>query len=205
MVPLKYKVPRVICCTPHYFIGNEPNVEKLSYKAMRQRPVFMVPSGTKNLAANRPVTSNELLPVVGELEMVTDGDNSGEDGHYVDIGFDRKWIQIDLEQLARLYAIVVWHDGHNYAVYRDVVLQVSNDPEFCSGVRTLFNNDHDNSSGLGQGRYKGYVETRYGKIIDAGGVQARYLRLYSKGSSRNDQNKYVEVAVYGLGQVKPQR
>jgi hypothetical protein len=137
--------------------------------------------------------------------MVSDRDIRGEDGHQVDIGFGLKWIQIDVEQCTPIYAIVVWHhwrQGQFYTVYRDVVVQVSNDPDFRRDVRTLFNNDHDNSSGLGRGEDKGYFESRYGKIIDAGGVRARYIRLYSNGNTNSDCNQYSEVAVYGLGMAK---
>ena len=42
-----------------------------------------------------------------------------------------------------------------------------------------------------------YVETAEGKLIDAKGVQGRYVRLYSKGNNNNDLNHYIEVEVYG--------
>ncbi|MDP6637343.1 MAG: hypothetical protein QGG42_20795 [Phycisphaerae bacterium] len=205
-VPLKLNIPKHISCCPKRPWSEEPNVEEFSRKSLHERPAFMVPTGTANLAANRPVSSNELLPVIGELEMITDRDNRTDDGNYVDIGFGLKWIQIDLEQSAPIYAIVVWHNwrqGQFYTIYRDVIVQVSDDPEFKRNVRTLFNNDHDNSSELGRGKDKGYVASRYGKIIDAGGVRVRYIRLYSNGNSNNDRNLYTEVAVYGLGKTKP--
>ncbi|MCP4375373.1 MAG: hypothetical protein GY794_04250, partial [bacterium] len=169
-VPLKLKIPEQIFCVLMRPYFNEPNVEKFNYRHMDKRAAFMVPSGTENLAAYRPVTSNEALPVIGELGIVTDDEISGEGGYSVNIGFEQKWIQIDLEQCAPIYAIVVWHQwrqGQCYSVYRDVIVQVSNTPDFKSGVQTLFNNDHDNSSGMGRGKDKGYYETRFGKIIDA--------------------------------------
>ena len=66
-----------------------------------------------------------------------------------------------------------------------------------SNVQTVFNNDHDNSAGLGIGSDMHYVETSEGKLIDAKGVRGRYVRLYSGGNSNNDLNHYIEVEVYG--------
>ena len=77
-------------------------------------------------------------------------------------------------------------------------MQVSDDKDFISGVTTVFNNDHDNSAGLGAGRDKEYIETFDGKLFDPKGVKARYVRLYSSGNTSNDMNHYVEVEVYGL-------
>lgn len=209
LVPLKLNLPRPGFHRPMYGLPEEPNVEKPG----GERSVFMVPPGTENLAAYRPVTSNEAIPVTGDLGMVTDNDKRSYDGYVLGlgVGFDQnmvirpQWVQIDLEQCAPIYAIAVWHDWSltsHYTVVRDVIVHVSNDPEFCRDIRTLFNNDHDNSSGMGRGKDRGYAETHQGKLIDACGVRARYMRLYSRGSSRDDMNRYVEVAVYGLGLAK---
>jgi hypothetical protein len=77
------------------------------------------------------------------------------------------------------------------------VVRVSNDADFVKGVSEVFNNDHDNSSGLGVGQDKEYIETNDGKLVDCKGIQARYVRLYSNGSTSNDLNHYIEVEVYG--------
>ena len=78
------------------------------------------------------------------------------------------------------------------------MVQVADDADFITNVRTLFNNDHDNSSGLGLGTDKEYWETYEGKLIEAKGTVARYVRLYSNGSTADDQNHYTEVEVYGV-------
>jgi len=157
----------------------------------------MMPQGTVNLALGKPVTSNEPLPIVGDLEMVTDGDKDGEDGHNVDIGFGHKWVQIDLKAACSISAIGVWHYHGEVRAYRDVVVRVSNDPDFIE-YKTIFNADHDNSSGVGIGEDMGYVESCYGKLIWCPKLQpVRYIRLYSKGNTSNDQNHYTEVEVYG--------
>ena len=107
-------------------------------------------------------------------------------------------MQIDLGDVYQLEAVAVWHFHNQARVYRDVVVQVSNDPDFITDVQTIYNNDHDNSAGLGVGRDKEYIETYEGKIIDPAGTEGRYVRLYSSGNTSNDMNHYVEVEVYGL-------
>jgi hypothetical protein len=62
---------------------------------------------------------------------------------------------------------------------------------------TVFNNDYDNSAGLGVGEDLGYVETSEGKLIDAQGVEGRYVRLYSNGNHLDGENHYTEVEVFG--------
>jgi len=42
-----------------------------------------------------------------------------------------------------------------------------------------------------------YVETAEGKLVDAKGGKARYVRLYSRGNNANELNHYVEVEVFG--------
>lgn len=58
--------------------------------------------------------------------------------------------------------------------YVDVVVQVSDDPAFKTAVKTIFNNDTDDSLGLGAGQDLSYVETYEGKLIEGKG--ARPLR-----------------------------
>ncbi len=96
-----------------------------------------------------------------------------------------------------IYAITAWHYHKEPTVYFDVAVQIADDPDFTRNVRTLFNNDIDNSAGLGVGTDMHYVETYKGELIDAKGHKARYVRLYSNGNNRNDLNHYIEVEVFG--------
>jgi hypothetical protein len=139
-----------------------------------------------------------MQPVIGEVEYATDGEKSGEDGYFVELGPGKQWIQIDLRESASLQAVLIWHYHSQARVYRDVVVQVSEDKDFISGAVTIYNNDHDNSSGLGVGKDKEYIETNEGRLIDPKGVKGRYVRLYSNGNTANDMNHYVEVEVYGM-------
>jgi hypothetical protein len=157
-----------------------------------------VPEGTVLLSGGKKVTSSDASPVIGDLDMITDGEKNGGDGYFVELGPGVQWVQIDLGASANLYAIVFWHFHAQARVYHDVIVQVSDDPSFKSGVTTVFNNDHDNSSKLGLGKDKEYIEVAEGKLFDPNGARGRYVRLSSKGNTTNDLNHYVEVEVYGV-------
>lgn len=182
------------------FVGTPKNIRTANLEMITGKPrgPFMVPVGTVLLSAGKPVTASDKEPVIGEIAFVTDGKKSGEDGYYVELGPMLQWVQIDLGKSQELTAILAWHYHSQARVYRDVVVQVSDDKDFISGVTTIFNNDHDNTSGLGAGKDKEYIETFDGKLFDPKGVKARYVRLHSGGNTSNDMNHYVEVEVYGL-------
>jgi len=192
-VVLKTRLP------PPLFVGtpvplNVPNLEP----AMKgKRPDFYVPAGTINLARGKKVTSSDNNPDVGTLDMVVDGDKDGNEGSWVELGPGKQWVQIDLVRKANIYAILIWHFHSQARVYRDVVVQVSDDPTFRSGVTTVFNNDFHGDLGPGAGKDLNYIETYQGKLIDAKGVKGRYVRLYSNGNTANKLNHYIEVEVWG--------
>jgi len=182
------------------FVGTPKNIRTPNLETITGRPrgPFLVPAGTVLLSAGKPVRSSDKEPVIGEIGFVTDGKKTGEDGYYVELGPMLQWVQIDLGKSQELTAIVAWHYHSQARVYRDVIVQVSDDKDFITGVTTVFNNDHDNTSGLGAGKDKEYIETFDGRLFDPKGVKARYVRLYSAGNTSNDMNHYVEVEVYGL-------
>jgi hypothetical protein len=172
---------------------NEPFVEE---PAGKPRAPFLAPEGTVNLALGKRVTCSDLAPSAGEVDFVTNGEKEASDFAILELAPGTQWVQIDLDQRATIYAIVVWHQHAEARVYRDVVVQVSDDPDFLEAV-TVFNNDYDNSSGLGIGTALGYVETSEGRLIDCRGVEGRYVRLYSRGNHLDDKNHYTQVDVYG--------
>lgn len=191
---LKLELPKPM------FVGTPKDIRtpNLERPTGAKRGPFYVPSGTELISQGQPVTSSDMMPIIGELDFVTDGEKSGEEGCFVELGPGLQWVQIDLGDVYQLQAIVVWHFHNQARVYRDVVVQVSNDPDFITDVQTVYSNDHDNSAGLGVGRDKEYIETYEGRIIDPAGAEGRYVRLYSSGNTSNDMNHYVEVEVYGL-------
>jgi len=190
---LKTKLP-----TP-LFVGTPVplNVTNLEPPMHGKRPDFYVPVGTRNLALNKKVTSSDDNPDVGSLDMVVDGDKDGNEGSWIELGPGKQWVEIDMAHRANIYAVIVWHFHSQPRVYRDVVVQISDDPSFRSGVTTIFNNDFHNEMGLGGGHGLNYIETYQGKLIDAKGAAGRYVRLYSNGNTTNKLNHYIEVEVWG--------
>ena len=192
-VVLKTQLP------PPLFVGTPAplHVPNLEPPTKGKRPDFYVPAGTINLAKGKKVTSSDSNPNVGTLDMVVDGDKDGNEGSWVELGPGKQWVQIDLAKKADIYAILIWHFHAQARVYRDVVVQVSDDPEFKSGVTTIFNNDFSNEIGAGAGKDLNYIETYQGKLIDAKDAKGRYLRLYSNGNTSNKLNHYIEIEVWG--------
>jgi hypothetical protein len=193
MAPLPLKLPKPM------FVGTPTNINvpNLQKPLGKPRPPFYAPAGCVNLAAGKTVISTDDMPIIGEIDMITDGDKEAADGSYVELGPFLQHITVDLEQQCEIYAVLVWHYHKQARVYFDVIVQVADDPDFITNVKTLFNNDIDNSAGLGIGKDMHYIETSEGKLIDAKGVEARYVRFYSCGSNANDLNNYIEVEVWG--------
>jgi len=192
-VPIDIELPR-----PHFEGTPRPaRVANLEKPRRGPRPQFLAPVGTENVALGKPVSSTDDEPFVGEIELITDGDKEAIDGSFVELSPFLQHVTIDLEDEYEIYAVAVWHYHKEARVYFDVVVQVAKDPDFISSVKTVFNNDIDNSAGYGAGKDKHYVETNEGKLIDAKAVHGRYVRLYSNGNSSDGQNHYIEVEVFG--------
>ena len=199
LVPLPLVLPKPMFQGTPKNIAPSKTMEKYDE---RPRAAFLAPEGVTNLALKKKVTSSDMAPIIGELNLATDGDKEGADGSYVELGPDTQWLQIDLGRPADIYAVVVWHYHAEGRVYHGVVVQVSDDPNFKEGVKTVFNNDFANSVGQGAGKNLEYIDDYRGKLMDARDekgtpVHGRYVRLYSKGNTSNDMNHYVEVDVYG--------
>lgn len=160
-------------------------------------PMIKVPADVTNVAAGKTVTSSDEWPIIGELDMITDGDKESEDGYYVELGEMQQWIQVDLEAKTEIYGIGLWHYHAQPRAYLDVIIQVSDDAEFASGVTTIFNNDHDDSSGMGQGSDPAYIEKNHGRLIPGQKATGRYVRFYSNGNTSDGLNQYIEVEVFG--------
>jgi hypothetical protein len=164
----------------------------------KPRAPFLAPKGCQNVALGKPVTSSDHDPISGDLKQITDGKKDAFDENVVVLRRRTQWVQVDLKGQYKIYAVLLWHEHKSPIVYRDVVVQASDDPDFTKGVTTLFNDDQDNSSGLGVGTDREYFEGYEGKLIDAKGVTCRYLRCYSKGSTDSALNCYTEIEAWGL-------
>ncbi len=193
LVPIELELPKAM------FVGTPTNmsIEKLEKPLGKPRPAFLAPKGVTNVALGKSVASTDDMPIIGDIEYITDGDKDADEGYFVELGPFTQHVTIDLEKKYDIYAVVLWHFHKQARVYFDVVVQVADDAEFTKNVKTIFNNDLNNSSGQGKGEDWHYVETAEGKLIDAKGVNGQFVRLYSKGNNSNDLNHYIEVAVYG--------
>jgi hypothetical protein len=194
LVPLNLKLP------PPAFKGTPKDfkltdlIEPLSDKP---RPPMMVPAGLKNLAKGTKLTSSDKNAKSADLEKLTDQDKEASDQSIIFLRKGPQWVQMDLGSANELFAIVIWHAHNTAKIYHDVIVQLSDDPDFLKDVKTIFNNDQDNSSGLGVGTDREYFETFEGKLINAKGAKARYIRFYCKGSTESALNEYTEIEVYG--------
>ncbi len=195
LVPLVLNLPNAA------FTGTPKDVATNSYTEPydpdKPRPPMMVPPDLKNIAPGSKVTCSDKNVPADNLAKLTDGDKEASDQSIIFLRKGTQWVQMDFGSPQEIFALVIWH-AHNMAkVYHDVIVRVADDADSIENVRTLFNNDQDNTSGLGVGTDREYFETREGKLINAKGVKARYIRFYSKGSTESALNEYTELEVYG--------
>jgi hypothetical protein len=197
LIEIKPEYPKPMFIGTPVPTGDIPNLEKPDPAAVQARLTLKVPKGTENVAKGKKVSSSDALPIIGTLDLVTDGDADGSDGCYVELAPGHQWVQIDLGAQYDIWKILLWHFHKQTAVYFDTNVQISNDPEFKKDVTVVYNSDHDNSSKLEKGSDPAYVETNHGRLIDGKGTKGRYVRLYSNGNTANEMNHYIEVQVYG--------
>ncbi|MDZ4858484.1 MAG: hypothetical protein SGI88_05840 [Candidatus Hydrogenedentes bacterium] len=195
--PLDIKLP------PPYFGGTPLDYfnEHLEEKNFKPREPFAAPKGATILSSAKTVSSSDPDPTNGKLSMITDGEKGYQTEYLTELGAGTQWVQIDLGQQSDIYAVLAWHFHAADRVYFDFVVRTADDAEFTKNVQTVYNNDYDNSSGLGIGKDKEYIESYEGRLInalkDGKPTSGRFVRLYSKGNTSDDTNHYVEVEVWG--------
>ena len=195
LAPLPLKLPLPTLKGTPDDLPKGPNIEPPPEKG---RAPFLAPKGAVNVALNKKVTSSDKRPMTGDLSQITDGKKEAFDDQVVEMRKGVQWVQVDLGEVCDIYAVVVWHDHRVLQVFRSVVVQTADDPDFIENVTVLFNNDTENAAGLGIGFDRQYFETQHGRLIPAPkGLRARYLRCYSKGSNLSALNCYQEIEVYG--------
>ena len=161
-----------------------------------------VPEGTLNLAKGKKVSSNAEVIPVGGLTRLTDGNKARQAGAYTELHRNGPlYIQVDLEQVATIHGVWLWRkwgEKRDAVIFKDTVVQLSEDPDFKKGVVTLFNSDFDESLGLGRGRGALYFETQYGRLFECTHIKGRYVRIYSGGViPERIGNSFVEIEVFG--------
>jgi len=193
-VPLKINLPAHTTKGTPEDLPAGPNIEPPPKTAPAP---LQVPAGVKNVATGKTVTSS-VAPYTGELTQVTDGKREPLDEDVVEFKKGTQWVQVDLGASHEIHAIAMWHDHRLLQAFHDVIVQISDDPEFKNNVTTLYNNDTDNSSKLGVGTDREYFELEFGRILPVKGIKARYVRGHTKGSSLSAINCWQEIEVYAL-------
>ena len=186
---------------PPYFGGTPLSYfnDHLEEKSFKPRGPFKAWKGTRVISRGKKVTSSDTDPTFGKLSMITDGEKGYQQEYLTELGTGPQWVQVDLGEPCTIYAVIIWHFHAADRVYFDVVVQTALDVEM-NGKITIFNNDYDNSSGLGTGDDKEYIESNEGKLIDCGpiGTTSRYVRCYSNGNTTDQTSHYVEIEVWGI-------
>lgn len=200
LVPLALELPKPV------FIGTPkaaPSGVRLDKNRKGPRKPYMVEKGLSNLAFEKPVTASDKEPIIGEIKQITDGDKEGASGSYVEFGPGLQWAQVDLGAAQEIHVIMFWFYHGDPRIYQDVIVQVAEDADFITGVKTIFNNDFDNSAGMGVGNDFEFFEVNEGQLVDAKKandgkpVKARYVRIFSKGSTADEMNRFTEIEVWG--------
>jgi hypothetical protein len=193
LTPLEFQLPKPL------FQGTPapiklPHLEKIS---PQKRAPFLAPEGTVNLSLKKSVTASDPFPVIGNLPLVTDGNKDGVEGSFVELGPGLQWVQVDLGRNCEITVVLLWLFHAQPRVYHDVIVQLSDDKDFITDVKTLFNNDHDNSAGMGIGKDLAYIETYEGRLIEAKGAKGQFVRVYTNGNTTDEVNHFTEVGIWG--------
>lgn len=178
-----------------------PNLEP-SRGAKPRSPVLAPMGCDRLLSSGCRVSSSDTNWGSEALAVITDGNKESTDSSAIKLASGVQWVQLDLGIEQKIYAVYMWRYLSQPRVFRDVIVQLSSDVGFQENVETVFNNDHDNTAGLGVGTDKEYVETFLGRSIPVNGFKARYVRVYSNGSmmdqgKTDNANYYTQIEVYG--------
>ena len=158
---------------------------------------MLVPPGLTNVARASHITSSDKNAPASGLARIIDGNKQAFEQGTLFLRPGLQWVQLDLGRAQEIFAVAIWHSHSSPRVFHDVIVAIADDRDFQSNVELLFNNDGDNTSGLGTGFDREYAETYEGKLIDAKGAVGRYLRFYSNGSNQSASNEYTEIEIYG--------
>ena len=116
--------------------------------------------GMNNLAFQRPASQSGDAGYDSGSSLATDG-NIRNGGWNIGPKATWRYRQIDIGRPRDIDSLRVWHElsDSRRIRYKDVVIRLSTTADFTSDVTTVFNNDLDNSLGLGAGTDGEYDET----------------------------------------------
>ena len=167
-------------------------------RAPAVNPEYQVPIGTKLLSHNCPVTSSDKEPIIGSFDMLTDG-VFGHKEDIVEYSGGARWVQVDLQQDAKITAIGIWRNGMDLKrVIRSMRIEISRSPDFDGKSVVVFNNggqrppqtEHDDVVS------PPYEDSRFGKVIVLKRpTMARFVRIFTDDA---DWTRFAELMVFGL-------
>jgi hypothetical protein len=158
------------------------------------------PTGAVDLAYQKRVS---IEPGVWGTNPQYATDGNLNTNYHTNINAGAAYIIVDLGQNFSLGDVRVWHYFGDGRTYHDVIVQLSQRSDFAT-LTTVFNNDSRNTAGQGIGGNAEYAESASGKDIPlATAVTARYLRLWTDGSTVNAYNHYVEVRAIASSAPSP--
>lgn len=111
-----------------------------------------------------------------------DGDYSDSE-QYLLIGSGDQWLSVDMGDVYMLNKIQMWRYFADGRTYNGTKLEVSTD-------NTNWITVYD------QAVMGGYVETADGKTFEFPAVPARYIRAWSNGNDKDNENRYVEIQAF---------
>ena len=181
------------------FEGNNPGIGEIVVIA--DDADFKGHLAKNAMILDRPQNHDPSHAPTGHDQRLFDGVTDSAYPNFVDVGADSKFIVIDLGSAVMVDGLNVWRFYNDDRQYHDVVYQLSTTSDFSTDVTTVFNNDANNSNQQGTGSDQEYREGPLGRPVYFPPVRARYLRLWSRGNTVNNNNHYTEVEVYGMRNV----
>lgn len=184
----------------------------------------MVAKETENMAQSKKITSSHE-PSTGNASMarplswIVDG-NSTDLENYSDPGSNaggEVWVEIDLEAICKVSDVELFRYWQGNRRYHNTVVMLSKNENFADEDTLVLWNANNTSAGkngavmegVSEGKDTLYTETEKGKKFEVGAVsdqdfyEARYVRIYMNGHTRNDgsgnavynPNHIIEVKV----------
>ncbi|WP_262680938.1 DUF5123 domain-containing protein [Paenibacillus sp. J5C2022] len=152
-------------------------------------PTFGVPGGSYPGTVTNPV-------------YLTDGSTASGTSVVGNTGYPIAYVQLDLGTFkdVSMFKMFFQASSHLYT-YKDLAIQVSETADFYDAF-TIYNNDEDNSIGLGYGEDEEFIATPSGTTIMMAPKKARYIRFwvggYESGDGVASPLTYIkELEVYG--------
>lgn len=168
------------------------------------------PTGEANLALNKPVSAkwtadntNAANSTARPVSMAVDGNKTNTTGNYGEFGADNRdessYLQVDLEAVKSVSGINLYRYWSDDRIYQGTVIELSETEDFSGVVYQVYNSDATGAlHGRGLGSDSTYAETANGLHLTlTAPVNARYVRVYMRGTASGNTNHVVELEVLG--------